>query len=105
MIGNGAYTHVKALPNPPNDARAIAKSLGDIGFAVSAGIDLDRVAMQKMTRDFLREAARAQVCRERDGRCIEAGGEMESGRGHGPDCRGGGGPWRASSFEARFGPA
>jgi tetratricopeptide (TPR) repeat protein len=61
VIGNGAYTHVKALPNPPNDARAIAKSLGDIGFAVRQGIDLDRVAMQKMTRDFLREAARAQV--------------------------------------------
>jgi tetratricopeptide (TPR) repeat protein len=61
VIGNGAYTHVKALPNPPNDARAIAKSLTDIGFAVRQGIDLDRVTMQKMTRDFLREAARAQV--------------------------------------------
>ena len=24
MIGNGAYAHVKALPNPPNDARAVA---------------------------------------------------------------------------------
>ena len=33
----------------------------DIGFAVSEGIDLDRAAMQKTTRDFLREAARAQV--------------------------------------------
>jgi tetratricopeptide (TPR) repeat protein len=61
VIGNGAYAHVKALPNPPNDARSIAKSLRDIGFAVSEGIDLDRAAMQKMTRDFLREAARAQV--------------------------------------------
>ena len=61
MIGNGAYAQVKALPNPPNDARAIAKSLTEIGFAVTEGIDLDRVAMQKMTRDFLREAARAQV--------------------------------------------
>lgn len=61
VIGNGAYTHVKALPNPPNDAHAVAKSLTDIGFAVSEGIDLDRVAMQKMTRDFLREATRAQV--------------------------------------------
>jgi uncharacterized caspase-like protein len=60
-IGNGAYAHVKALPNPPNDARSIAKSLRDIGFAVSEGIDLDRAVMQKMTRDFLREAARAQV--------------------------------------------
>jgi tetratricopeptide (TPR) repeat protein len=61
VIGNGAYAHVKALPNPPNDARSVASSLRDIGFAVSEGIDLDRAAMQKTTRDFLREAARAQV--------------------------------------------
>jgi tetratricopeptide (TPR) repeat protein len=61
IIGNGAYAHVKALPNPPNDARAVARSLRDIGFTVSEGVDLDRAAMQKMTRDFLREAARAQV--------------------------------------------
>jgi tetratricopeptide (TPR) repeat protein len=61
VVGNGAYAHVKALPNPANDARAVAKSLRDIGFTVSEGVDLDRAAMQKMTRDFLREAARAQV--------------------------------------------
>ncbi|MFZ2155840.1 MAG: caspase family protein [Bradyrhizobium sp.] len=61
VIGNGAYAHVKALPNPPNDARSVAKSLREIGFTVSEGIDLDRAAMQKTTRDFLREAARAQV--------------------------------------------
>ncbi|TPQ37387.1 peptidase C14, caspase catalytic subunit p20 [Bradyrhizobium guangdongense] len=61
IIGNGAYSHVKALPNPPNDARAVAKSLRNIGFTVSEGIDLDRAAMQTITRDFLRDAARAQV--------------------------------------------
>jgi uncharacterized caspase-like protein len=61
IIGNGGYAHVKALPNPPNDARAVAKCLRDIGFTVSEGVDLDRAAMQKMTRDFLREAARAQI--------------------------------------------
>ncbi|MET3334482.1 MULTISPECIES: caspase family protein [Bradyrhizobium] len=61
IIGNGAYQHVKALPNPSSDARAVAKSLREIGFTVSEGVDLDRAAMQKMTRDFLREAARAQV--------------------------------------------
>lgn len=61
VIGNGAYAHVKALPNPANDARAIAKSLRDIGFTVTEGIDLDRATMQTMTRAFLREAARAQV--------------------------------------------
>jgi tetratricopeptide (TPR) repeat protein len=61
VIGNGAYSNVRALPNPPNDARSIAKSLRDIGFTVSEGADLDRPAMQKITRDFLRDAVRAQV--------------------------------------------
>ncbi|MGJ5072760.1 caspase family protein [Bradyrhizobium oligotrophicum] len=61
VIGNGAYAHVQPLPNPPRDARAIARSLRDIGFTVTEGIDLDRAAMQAKTRDFLREATRAQV--------------------------------------------
>ncbi|MGC2781896.1 MAG: tetratricopeptide repeat protein, partial [Bradyrhizobium sp.] len=61
VIGNGAYAHVQPLPNPPRDARAIARSLHDIGFTVVEGIDLDRAAMQAKTRDFLREATRAQV--------------------------------------------
>src|SRR5579883_1442939 len=61
VIGNGAYAHINALPNPTNDARAIAKSLREIGFTVSEGTDLDRAAMQTMTRDFLRDAARAQI--------------------------------------------
>jgi tetratricopeptide (TPR) repeat protein len=61
VIGNGAYAHVRALPNPPNDARSVAKSLRDIGFTVSEGVDLDRAAMGKMTSDFLRGAVRAQV--------------------------------------------
>ena len=61
MIGNGAYAHVRALPNPTNDARSIAKSLRDIGFMVTEGPDLGRTAMQSTIRDFLREAARAQI--------------------------------------------
>ena len=61
VIGNGGYAHVRPLPNPSNDARSIAKSLRDIGFTVTEGIDLDRTAMQSRIRDFLREAARAQV--------------------------------------------
>ncbi len=61
VIGNGAYASVKALPNPPNDARAVGKSLRDIGFTVSEGIDLDRATMQKLTRDFLRDASGAQI--------------------------------------------
>ncbi len=61
VIGNSAYAHVRALPNPTNDARSIAKSLRDIGFVVTEGSDLDRTAMQSTIRDFLREAARAQL--------------------------------------------
>jgi len=61
VIGNGAYTHVKALPNPSNDARSIAKSLRGIGFTVTEGVDLDRATMQATIREFLREAATTQV--------------------------------------------
>jgi uncharacterized caspase-like protein len=61
VIGNGAYAHVTPLPNPVNDARSITRSLRGIGFAVSEGIDLDRAAMQTTIREFLREAATAQV--------------------------------------------
>jgi len=61
VIGNSAYKQVTPLPNPVNDARSIAKSLRDIGFVVSEGLNLDRVQMQSTIREFLREAARAQV--------------------------------------------
>ena len=61
VIGNGAYAHVTALPNPPNDARAIAASLRSLGFEVREGIDLDRTAMQTMVGNFLRDASRAQT--------------------------------------------
>jgi uncharacterized caspase-like protein len=49
------------LPNPPNDARAIAQSLRNIGFTVIEGIDLDRVKMEATTIDFLRRASAARV--------------------------------------------
>jgi tetratricopeptide (TPR) repeat protein len=61
VIGNSAYARVRPLPNPTNDARAMAKSLRDIGFVVTEGTDLDRAAMQATIRDFLRDAARSQV--------------------------------------------
>jgi tetratricopeptide (TPR) repeat protein len=61
VMGNGAYQNFPALPNPPNDARAIAKSLRDLGYEVTEGIDLKRDDMQKMTRDFMRNAAQAKT--------------------------------------------
>ena len=61
VIGNSAYARVRPLPNPTNDARAMAKSLREIGFVVTEGTDLDRAAMQATIRDFLRDAAQSQV--------------------------------------------
>jgi tetratricopeptide (TPR) repeat protein len=61
VIGNGAYGNFPALPNPPNDARAVAKSLRDLGYEVTEGIDLKRDTMQAMTREFMRNAAQAKT--------------------------------------------
>ena len=61
VIGNGAYTHVAALPNPPNDARAVAKTLRDLGFEVTEGINADNSGLQKLTRDFLLSATGAKI--------------------------------------------
>jgi tetratricopeptide (TPR) repeat protein len=61
VIGNGKYQHAVALPNPANDARAVAKTLGEIGFEVALGTDLDRGGMEGRLRDFLDKASSAQV--------------------------------------------
>lgn len=59
VIGNAAYQHTRTLPNPKNDAEAIAKLLRDIGFAeVALKIDLDYRAMRVALR-ALGETARA----------------------------------------------
>ena len=52
VIGNGAYGHVSPLPNPPNDARAVAAALRDLGFDVIEAIDLDQSAMRGVLGDF-----------------------------------------------------
>jgi tetratricopeptide (TPR) repeat protein len=61
VIGNGNYAAVSHLPNPPNDARIVAKSFRDLGFEVSEGIDLDRTAMERMLRTFMRDALSART--------------------------------------------
>ena len=53
VIGNGAYTHVTALPNPPNDAHAVAKTLRDLGFEVTESIDADHATLEKVTSNFI----------------------------------------------------
>ena len=61
VIGNGAYAGPIALPNPPNDARAVANNLRAIGFEVSEGIDLNREDMKRQVNDFVRNAANAKI--------------------------------------------
>ena len=39
VIGNGAYEHSSALPNPPNDAKAISVALGRSGWKVETLLD------------------------------------------------------------------
>ena len=45
VVGNGAYQNAPALPNPPNDARAVAEALRGLGFEVIEATDLDQPAM------------------------------------------------------------
>jgi tetratricopeptide (TPR) repeat protein len=61
VIGNGAYANFGKLPNPPNDARTVAKSLRDIGFEVTEGYDLSRAALQGAVNGFLGSATGAKV--------------------------------------------
>lgn len=52
VIGNGAYQHASPLPNPPNDARAIAAALKEVGFEVVTGTDLDIDGMRASISKF-----------------------------------------------------
>jgi hypothetical protein len=61
VIGNGKYVNANTLPNPPNDARAMAKALSNIDFDVSFGEDLDHTGMERLVRDFLRKSASAKI--------------------------------------------
>ena len=52
VIGNSAYQHAEELPNPRNDAKAIAEALTRAGFEVDLRTDLDQLGMQHALRDF-----------------------------------------------------
>jgi uncharacterized caspase-like protein len=52
VIGNGAYTAVNELPNPPNDAAAVADSLQKIGFEVTLLKNLEIASMRQALQDF-----------------------------------------------------
>jgi hypothetical protein len=61
VIGNGAYRNAVHLPNPPNDARAVANSLTRSGFDVILGLDLDKNRTDELAIQFARKAREADV--------------------------------------------
>jgi uncharacterized caspase-like protein len=61
VIGNGAYADFDALPNPPNDARGVAKALESAGFSVTLRIDANRADMLAAVDAFGRDLATSNV--------------------------------------------
>jgi formylglycine-generating enzyme required for sulfatase activity len=61
VIGNSAYRHAEELPNPRNDANALAEVLTRTGFEVDLKTDLDQLGMQHALRDFGLKAEAADV--------------------------------------------
>lgn len=61
VIGNGAYKNTIELPNAPNDARAIAGKLRQLGFTVVEGVDLTQAGMTDKLKEFSRTLANADV--------------------------------------------
>jgi hypothetical protein len=62
VIGNSAYVKAVALPNPKNDALAIAVLLGKTGFdVVDVNTDLGAEAMRRALRDFSEQVRDADV--------------------------------------------
>jgi hypothetical protein len=52
VIGNSNYTHAPKLPNPVNDATAVAILLRNVGFDVVVRQDLNINDMRRVVRDF-----------------------------------------------------
>lgn len=61
VVGNGAYAETAALPNPPNDARAVAAALRGLGFEVLEATDLDHPAMVETLAGFAERLEGARV--------------------------------------------
>ncbi|WP_181708511.1 caspase family protein [Chthonobacter rhizosphaerae] len=61
VLGNGSYAAAPALPNPLNDARAVARMLSDVGFEVTTGYDLSADQMRRSVRDFEQTVSGASI--------------------------------------------
>lgn len=61
VIGNSAYRPGYELRNPVADARAVAKSLSDLGFTVTIVMDSDLATAQKALDEFVPEGIAAEA--------------------------------------------
>ena len=61
VIGNAAYDHVPALPNPRNDAADVGAALGRIGFAVTRLDNVGYAALRRGLQAFRRKASAAEI--------------------------------------------
>ena len=61
VVGVSAYKHAPALPNPGNDARAMAAALGRLGFEVDTVLDPDRAALEAAVRRLGQKARGADA--------------------------------------------
>src|ERR1700740_1928906 len=61
VVGNGAYKNVAQLPNPPIDAKAMAKVLRNVGFDVVEGTHLTRDKMTEKLLEFGKKAEGSDV--------------------------------------------
>jgi hypothetical protein len=61
VVGNSAYKNAAMLPNPSNDAAAVAAALRKIGFDVIEGRDLPKRAMEEKIIEFSRKLDHASL--------------------------------------------
>lgn len=61
VIGNSDYEFAPILPNPANDARAMAAKLRTLGFETVEGYDLDFDEMRMTLRKFARQSRNADI--------------------------------------------
>jgi uncharacterized caspase-like protein len=61
IIGNSAYESVGKLPNPANDATAVAKMFQNAGFEVLGRRDLGNVEFRRTIREFTFKARGADI--------------------------------------------
>jgi uncharacterized caspase-like protein len=61
VIGNSSYQYAPHLPNPTNDAEAMAAALQKLGFEVTKGIDLDHAETELIIRQFSKTLPGADV--------------------------------------------